>query len=127
MTTKLVNGQRVGVSSAELTALQTEWTKTPPIEDLRASAVLSRAAFLTACEAASIISAADAEEAADGSWPSSFDSFLTSLTLAQRIEAKSTWADNTVVRRNNPLLAQIAAAQTPPVTEAQLDLMFGIA
>jgi len=98
-----------------------------PIEERRAAAALSRADFLKACNAAGIITDGDAEEAADGSWPVGFNPFLVSLTVAQRIDAKSTWADNPLVRRDSALLAQIAAAQDPEVSPAQLDAMFGIA
>lgn len=96
-----------------------------PIEDQRAEAQLSRSAFLRACVSAGIITEAIAEEAASGVWPVAFDPFIAGLTAEERIEAKATWADGGAVRRDNPILALIAAHEG--VTDAQLDLMFGIA
>lgn len=90
----------------------------------RGAASLTRAQFLKACVAASIITAEVAEEAATGKWPAAFDAFLGGLTSDQRIEAKATWADGGSVRRDNEILALIAADQG--VSDAQLDTMFGI-
>jgi len=71
-----------------------------------------------------IITDGDAEEAADGSWPSSFNTFLAGMTAAQRIEAKALWASRADVRRASPLLALVAANKS--VTDEQLDTLFGI-
>lgn len=97
---------------------------TPSIDEKRAGATMTRAQFLTACVSAQIITSAVAEAAASGSWPAAFDTFMSGLSVDQRIEAKATWADGTQVRRNNPILALIAADQG--VTDVQLDAMFGI-
>ena len=90
----------------------------------RAAATLPRDQFLIAVADMGIITEAVAEEASTGAWPSAFDTFLSGLTVAQRITAKATWADGGDVRRNNPILALIAEDQE--VTDAQLDTLFGI-
>src|SRR6056297_2618536 len=97
---------------------------TPPVETRRIFAVLDRAAFLLGCVSAGIITEAEAEEAADGSWPSSFNTFLAGMTAAQRIEAKAVWASRGDVRRNSDLLALVAANKS--VTDEQLDALFGL-
>lgn len=99
----------------------------PGIVDVRANTSTPRAQFLNACVTAQIITEAVAEEAAGGGWPSAFNTFLTGLTAAQRVEAISTWADNPVVWRNSPLLAQISGSFDPALTDAQLDALCGIA
>lgn len=95
-----------------------------PIEDRRATATLDRAAFLLGCVTAGIITEAEAEEAADGSWPSSFNTFLGGMTAVQRIEAKAVWASRADVRRNSDLLALVA--ENKNVTAEQLDALFGL-
>jgi len=126
MATKLVNGQRVDVPAEELTALQAEWTANAAgaLDRARAAATLPREAFLIGCVAAGIITEAEAEEAADGSWPSSFNAFLAGMNGSQRIEAKALWASRAEVRRDSPLLALVAANKN--MTDAQLDTLFGI-
>jgi len=94
------------------------------VEEKRKQAVLSRETFLIGCVSASIITEAEAEEAADGSWPSSFNAFLAGMTATQRIEAKALWASRANVRRDSPLLALVAANKG--VTDAELDALFGI-
>ena len=108
----------------------TGFTPVLPSGDLqtqRANAAIPRAQFLTYAVANNWISAAVAVEAAGGNWPAAFDAFLAGLSVEQQIAAKETWATGLDVRRNAPLLAQIAAANDPQVTDAQLDTMFGIA
>ena len=126
MATKLVNGERVDVPAGELSALQAEWQANAAgeLDRKRAAATLDRAAFLLGCVSESIITEQEAEEAADGSWPSSFDTFLAGMTAAQRIEAKAVWASRADVRRNSDLLALVAANKS--VTAEQLDALFGI-
>lgn len=96
----------------------------PPLAARRAAATLTRAQFLLACVDAAIITEQEAEEAADGSWPSTFDDFLLGMAAAQRIEAKAVWASRSDVRRMSPLLALVAANKG--VNAEQLDAIFGI-
>lgn len=91
--------------------------------EFRATASLPRYAFLQACVTAGIITQETAEEAADGSWPAAFNTFLDGQDGAQRIAAKAVWADGKEVRRDSTILALIAA--DAGVTDAQLDGMFG--
>jgi len=86
---------------------------------------VTRGQFLLAAAAAGIITEAVAEEAADGSWPAAFNTFIAGLSASQRIVAKATWADGRTVNRSNPILALIAADQG--VNEAGLDALFAAA
>lgn len=95
-----------------------------PVEERRETASMTRAAFLNACVEGGIITQEVAEEAADGSWPSAFNTFISGLSDRKKIEAKATWADGKTVWRNNEILALIAVDQG--VNDAQLDAMFGI-
>lgn len=123
---KLVNGQTVQLTSQEVTALAAEWAAAPSaLTTQRASATLSRPAFLLACLTAEIITEEEAEEAASGAWPSTFDTFLQGMTAAQRIEAKAVWASRADIRRDSALLALVAANKS--VSAEQLDTLFGIA
>lgn len=92
----------------------------------RAAVTMPRGDFLAAAVTLGVITSAVAVEAAGGNWPSAFDAFLVGLPVADQIAAKETWASGLDVRRSAALLAQIAAAQVPPITDAQLDTMFGI-
>jgi hypothetical protein len=116
----------VNASTGEVTVDEafTATDFTPPIEDRREGATLDRAAFLLGCVSADIITEAEAEEAADGSWPTSFNAFLAGMTAAQRIEAKAVWASRADIRRNSDLLALVAANKG--VTEEELDALFGL-
>lgn len=96
----------------------------PTLEEQRAAAILTREAFLQAVAAEGIISWDEAEEAADGSWPASFATFLSGMTQAERVEARALWARGAMIRRDSPLLASVAADQG--VSDGQLDAMFGI-
>lgn len=99
-----------------------------PVEEWRETAELPRGAFLNACVAAGFITAEVGFEAADGSWPTAFNTFMEGLSPSQRIETKATWADlsaASTVRRNSPILALIAADPLVNATPEQLDAMFG--
>ena len=96
----------------------------PTIDELRASATVSRSDFLKACVTAGIITSAVAKEAATGNWPTAFNTFIDGLSDDQQIDAITTWTDARQVRRTAPILALIAANQG--VNDATLDTMFGI-
>ena len=96
----------------------------PTLAEKRETANITRAEFLNAAEAAGIITEAVAEEAADGSWPSSFDAVVSVLPASERVNAKATWADGGNVRRNNTTLSLLQSALN--LTDAQLDALFGI-
>jgi len=117
--------RKINVLTGEVTTVQGDAPSFgPTLEQKRAAAKLPRDQFLIAVAAMGVITEAVAEEASTGAWPSAFDTFLSGLTVAQRITAKATWADGGDVRRTNPILALIAADQE--VTDAQLDTLFGI-
>jgi hypothetical protein len=98
----------------------------PTAEELltleRANMVATRGQFLLATLAAGIVDEATAEEAASGVWPSGFDVFLSGLTTARKIAAKSIWVDGDRVRRNNPILLMVAQDQN--LEETDLDNLF---
>lgn len=95
----------------------------PSLADWRATASLTRGAFVLACVEAGVLTEADGEAAALGEWPAGFNAFLAALPVADRISAKAAWADASRVRRVHPLIAQLAAAAQ--LTEAQVDALFG--
>jgi len=95
------------------------------LADRRARARLDRAEFLLAALGAGLISEDEAEAAATGNWPIGFDAFLAGMSSAERIAAKASWTDSREIRRDSPLLAQIAGAVG--LDDAGLDAMFGIA
>lgn len=123
MSTRLVN-VRTGQVTVSDDPAPSYMTAEEALDADRARAFLTRGEFLLAVVSAGIITAEVAEEAADGSWPAEFDTFLAGLSAEQRIIAKTTWADGGNVRRNNAILALIAAHKG--VTDTQLDAMFGI-
>lgn len=104
--------------------MQVESPPAPTLEEKRAAAAMERSAFLVACVAAGVITEAEAEEAADGSWPATFDAFLGNMTTLMRIEAKAKWSQRGVVRRDSPLLTLVAAEKG--VSDEALDAIFGI-
>ena len=116
--------RRVNAATGEVETLQSNAPSYDTISDKRATAELTREAFLLACVAGGIITEQEAEEAADGSWPASFNTFLSGMTAAQRIEAKALWSRRDTVRRNSDLLALVAAEKS--VSASALDAMFGI-
>lgn len=123
--TRKVNGQTVEIPAQEEAAIRAEWqaAEAARLSAWRASATITRAAFLRACISANIITAEVAKDAASGAWPTAFNAFLSGLTDDQVIEAKAAWADAKNVRRNSEVLALIAAYQG--VSDATLDAMFG--
>lgn len=133
MMIKVVNGNRIVMNEqevAEMASLQSV-DEAMVLIAKRNEAFLTRPTFLNVCEGFGIIDEATAIAAADGSWPASFEQFITDLTLSQKLEAKSTWADNQNVRRTNSILFQIAAfyiAQTnlTRTPDDLLDEMFNI-
>jgi hypothetical protein len=82
-----------------------------------------RGAFLVAAAAAGFISEATAEEAADGTWPAAFNALLSGLNAQQRVIAKANWSTASNIRRDAPLLAQIAS-KVPGADADALDDMF---
>lgn len=125
MATIIVNGVARDETAEETAARE---ALAPSAESIlaakRNAATLTRAEFLLACVAAEIITEAEAEEAADGSWPASFDTFLRGLSFEDRIKARDTWASRADVRRNSALLALVAANRG--VSAEELDTLFGI-
>jgi len=89
----------------------------------RAKASMPRAAFILAALDAGILTETDAEQAVNG-WPVGWDAFFEGQPARDRIAAKAEWASTTVVRRNAPLIAQLAAFKG--LTDAQVDALFGI-
>jgi hypothetical protein len=93
------------------------------LEAKRASAFMSRSRFIIAALDAGILSEVDAEQAVNG-WPFGWDAFFDGQPARDRIAAKAEWASITTVRRDAPLIAQLAAFKG--LTDAQIDALFGI-
>lgn len=91
----------------------------------RLNGFLSRAEFCVNANAMGLLTDADAEKAAAGAWPDSFEPIIASWPTAERIRARSKWATNANIYRNDPLLALLAASLTPNLTDAQLDTLCG--
>lgn len=116
----------VAVPSAPVSAADT-WDGSAWVVSLtekRAQSTITRAEFLKACVAAGIITAEVAKEAATGTWPAAFNTFISGLSDDDQITAITTWTDAREVRRTAPILALVAANRG--VSDATLDTMFGI-
>lgn len=99
-----------------------------PAEQLaewRANGFISRAEFCVNANTIGLLSDADAEKAATGAWPDSFEPIIAGWLLADRIRARSKWATNANIYRSDPLLALLAASLTPELTDTQLDALCG--
>ena len=70
-----------------------------------------------------MLTEAEAEQAVNG-WPASWDAFFDGKPARDRIEAKGRWIETSVVRRNAPLIAQLAAFKG--LTDQQVDGLFGV-
>ena len=130
-----INGQIVDAGSVTVPAtkefreawvlngdvVEIDWDKARA--DFRSTASMTRADFLNAAADLGIVSDDDAVLAALGNWPSSFDAVLPSDPTEQRA-AKVLWASTTDVSRDADLLSAIVASAIP-VTDEQLDAMFG--
>jgi len=89
----------------------------------RANASMPRAAFILAALDAGILTETDAEQAVNG-WPSGWDAFFEGQPARDKIAAKAEWASIRTVRRNAPLIAQLAAFKG--LTDEEVDALFGI-
>jgi hypothetical protein len=121
MITKVIDGKRIPLTPQEIA----EWEAEQPdaLTHWRATHAMPVDEFCIACHGAGLLSEADAELAATGGWPAAFDAFIAALPFADRVRARRKWAGTKHVRRNDPLLAQIAAAAK--VTPEQLDALMG--
>jgi len=104
------------------------WVHVPPdpaevLAQWRSQATLPRSAFILAALDSGILTEMDAEQAVND-WPSGWDAFFDGLPARDRIAAKAEWASITHVRRNAPLVAQLAAFKG--LTDEQVDAIFGI-
>ncbi len=95
------------------------------LAEWRANGFISRAEFCVNANTTGLLTDADAEKAATGAWPDSFEPIIAGWPTAQRIRARSKWATNANIYRSDPLLALLAASLTPELTDAQLDALCG--
>lgn len=95
------------------------------LADWRVSAFVSRQEFCIALKRAGVLPGAEAVSAAKGDWPATFNAVLPTLAGAgiDADEAQITWASATVIHRNHPMIAALAAAAG--LTDAQVDALFG--
>jgi hypothetical protein len=101
-----------------------------PIEDRRAKAELSRAAFCMRLLALGILPAAEAVTAARGEWPGTFGAAIAGLPEAQAAAAQIEWATSETVRYGAPSLQGLALMQAGGDAEramAILDAIFEVA
>ena len=68
---------------------------------------LDRVAFCEALITAGILTEADAESAALGGWPASFEPALAGKSFAKKVEAKSLWQSAKTVPKNAPLFLDL--------------------
>lgn len=80
---------------------------------------ITKRQFLIQAVIAGIVEAADAES---GAIPAPIAAVFDSLPTEQKIAARITWATMTVIERNEPLVAAVAAAFG--MTESQIDNFF---
>jgi len=103
-----------------------KWVHNPPsdaeiLARWRETASLPRSAFILAALDAEVLTEAEAEQAVNG-WPASWDAFFDGKPARDRIEAKARWVETSVVRRNAPLIAQLAAFKG--LTDQKVDALF---
>lgn len=122
---KMVNGALVDMTQAEIDSLPRPPSEAEILAAWRANGFLSRAEFCVNANAMGLLTDADAEKAAAGTWPDSFEPIIASWPTAERIRARSKWATNANIYRNDPLLLLLAASLTPNLTDAQLDTLCG--
>ena len=92
-------------------------------EDWRKTASLTRAEFVDATADMGLLTNDEAVAAAKGDWPSSFDIALPDNPTYAR-KSKVLWATVTEIKRNADLIQAIIASPIP-VTDEQVDALFG--
>lgn len=101
-----------------------EWVEDDaPLLLWRESAQLSKTVFCLGLMAAGVLTPEEAEDAALGKWPTSFEAPLVGLSADERALFRVSFAGATHIRRNHPALALVQGVTS--VTDAQLDAMFG--
>jgi hypothetical protein len=96
----------------------------PTIDDTRAGTSIDRAAFCNGLADLSIITDAEAIDAARGIWPASMAGFLTLLDKRQQRDAQIEWASCATVQRMHWVVLSMISVGI--VTEAQADALCGI-
>lgn len=128
----MVNGKLVTLDTQQQTEIQNVWAAqpyTPPPEEQRKTAVMTRTAFCQQLWRAGVMTQAEAEAAARGEWPASFAAFASNLTADESTDAKIEWAGATEIRYMAPLLQSLAlsyAGDDQAAATAILDQIFGI-
>lgn len=95
------------------------------LADWRETHAIPRPDFCINAHHMGLLSEADAESASSGNWPQGFEPIIAPWPLADRIRARSKWADNSLVYRSDPLLQALAVAVHPNLTPEQLDALCG--
>jgi hypothetical protein len=94
-----------------------------PLIAWREAAWMDRAGFVNGAADLGLLTDEEAIAAAQGAWPTSFNVALPSDPSEAR-RAKVLWASTATISRNADLIAAIIASPIP-ITEAQVDALFG--
>lgn len=89
---------------------------------------MSRGQFCIVAEQFGVLTEADAEVAATGAFPESFEQYIVALPFAERIAVREAWAVERNVRHGNPFLVKIAKLRAGGEAQglALRDELFGI-
>lgn len=104
----------VDLTADEIAARRDAWRET---------GTLDKVTFLNRAADMGMITDDEAIAAASGTWPDSFNAALPS-DAAQARAAKVLWAGTATIRRNAPLIEAIIASDIP-ISDAQVDALFG--
>jgi hypothetical protein len=114
--------RRVAEWEAEGNTIDT-YVAPDPLIAWRAAAWMDRADFVNGAADLGLLTDEEAIAAAQGVWPTSFDGALPSDPSEAR-RAKVLWASTATISRNADLITAIIASPIP-ITEAQVDALFG--
>mgnify|MGYP003645224382 CR=1 FL=1 len=97
-----------------------------PIEELRATASITKAAFCTLLKKVGELPRLEAIEAARGVWPKTFEMALAGMPEDVADAAEIEWATATTINRMHPVILLLAQPEHANIDDATLDGWFGI-
>lgn len=98
------------------------WAK--HLADFRATAEMEKYDFLVGALDRSWITALEFEAAANGQWLPSFNDALPTDAI-EAAKARGLFSITRVIRRSSPLLTAVANSSTIPITDRNIDSLFG--